>query len=74
MTKVEFVERFRHTIMGHVVEGVYAGRRDELLAKWMRATMQEMDRLLGQMYEELTPKPEPAKTGTPTKAQHGKAT
>jgi len=57
MTRREFVDRYRHQVMGHVCEGVYAGRRNEMLAQWMRATMGELDQLIARMYDDLNPQP-----------------
>ena len=59
ITKQSFIEEHRHWFGGYMLEAVYAGRRDEMLAKWLRAAMQDIDRRLARMYDELNPQPPP---------------
>ncbi len=57
MTRQEFIERFRHVIGGMILDAATSGRSGEALSIRLRTTMDQIDRLLGQAFDSLQPKP-----------------
>src|SRR5262245_61393326 len=50
-----FQEKYRHEIMGLVVDGCTTGRTGAPLAAWLRQTMQKIDQRLADIFQELRP-------------------
>lgn len=55
MTRQEFVEKWRHELAGMCLDAALAGRHEASLGLWARAMMQKLDKMLAQMYDEVSP-------------------
>jgi hypothetical protein len=60
MTRNEFIERYRHQLVGYATDGALSDRRAGEFAMWMRMRMKQIDQLCGEMFDEAM------------KAAHGK--
>lgn len=67
MTRDEFVAKYVDRFNGKVLDALLNSRHEELLSRWTREVVNQIRRDLGEMYDELTKKPEdkPATNGVP---------
>ena len=69
MTRDEFVAKYVDRFNGKVLDALLNSRHEALLSSWTREVVNQIRRDLGEMYDELTRKPEdkPATNGVPHK-------
>lgn len=53
MTREQFIEKYRFEIGGMLADASTHDRRSGHLAMWMRAQFENIDRVLGQAFDEL---------------------
>lgn len=61
MTKQELVDRYRHRIGGLLADAATHDRKGGHLAMWLRCQFEEIDKIIGQMHDELFPEIKPEK-------------
>lgn len=62
MTQAEFVQRWKHQLLGIALDAAISRRTGAELALFLEHTVHaKVNAILAKMYEELTAKPEPKK-------------
>jgi hypothetical protein len=64
MDRAAFIEKWRHEMAGLVLDGCAVHRTGAEFALFARQIMHKVDQRLGQMYDQLNPKPAAPTNGT----------
>jgi hypothetical protein len=57
MTRIEFINEFKHELAGLMLEGAMEQRKAGDLGFWARTVMKRVDERLGQMYDAMLKNP-----------------